>query len=726
MTTTTCKSFFIILFIIIFGFRSFSQINQGGVPPSIEYNIIDETEKINLIKPNMNIVHEEDIIRETTDPNAPQRMGISVKVNKTMSEIGTWTDIEGLGSIWRLEIKVEDAVALGVYYNEFYIPQGGKLFLYNKDRSYLIGAYTNINNPEESLFATEFIPGDVVILEYFKPLNVKEDAIISISNVAYAYRLIDFSFNKNTNSWYCMINVACQEGDNWEDQSKGIARMSIRIGGSYYWCSGSLINNTNNDRTPYFLSAAHCGEGSTSSDRLQWVFYFNFQSSSCSGSSSGYNSITGCQLKAKDQSYADSGSDFDLMKFNSSIPNSYDVYYNGWNRTNSTDNAGSGVGIHHPAGDIKKISTYLTPLVSSTFWNGLHSHWRLTWAETINGKSIMQGGSSGSPVFDSNGLIMGDLTGGYASNSCENPSPAYYGKIWYSWDKNGTTNSTMLKPWLDPGDTGIEKLSGVSWEIIPPNANFDAVSTNITQGDTVYFSDLSGPGILEWSWTFEGGEPSTSDLMNPNVFYADTGYFNVSLTVTNADGTDTEIKSDFVYVEQMQLPITDFEANKTSVSPGGVVSFTDLTLNNPDQWSWSFDGGSPSTSTYQNPTVRFNTPGIYNISLVTSNLGGSDSLLKEDYIHVAIVDIGENMSDKKPSIYPNPSNGLFTIEFNNVFISDVEIEIKTASGKSIQVHKKINASESFSVDMNDSPNGIYLINIYDGTSNITQKIALFR
>ena len=338
----------------------------------------------------------------------------------------------------------------------------------------------------------------------------------------------------------------------------------------------------------------------------------------------------------------------------------------------------------------------------------------------------MQGGSSGSPVFDSNGLIMGDLTGGYASNSCENPSPAYYGKIWYSWDKNGTTNSTMLKPWLDPGDTGIEKLSGVSWEIIPPNANFDAVSTNITQGDTVYFSDLSGPGILEWSWTFEGGEPSTSDLMNPNVFYADTGYFNVSLTVTNADGTDTEIKSDFVYVEQMQLPITDFEANKTSVSPGGVVSFTDLTLNNPDQWSWSFDGGSPSTSTYQNPTVRFNTPGIYNISLVTSNLGGSDSLLKEDYIHVAIVDIGENMSDKKPSIYPNPSNGLFTIEFNNVFISDVEIEIKTASGKSIQVHKKINASESFSVDMNDSPNGIYLINIYDGTSNITQKIALFR
>ncbi|MDG1901877.1 MAG: PKD domain-containing protein [Bacteroidales bacterium] len=726
MKTTTSKSFLIILFIIIFGFRSFSQINQGGIPPSIEYNIIDETDKINLIKPSMNAIHEEDIIREATNPNAPQRMGISVKVNKTMSEIGTWTDIEGLGSIWRLEIKVEDAVALGVYYNDFYIPQGGKLFLYNKDRSYLIGAYTNINNPEESLFATEFIPGDVVILEYFKPLSVKEDAIISISNVAYAYRLIDFSFNKNTNSWYCMINVACQEGDNWEDQSKGIARMSIRIGGSYYWCSGSLINNTNNDRTPYFLSAAHCGEGSTSSDRLQWVFYFNFQSSTCSGSSSGYNSITGCQLKAKDQSYADSGSDFDLMKFNSSIPDSYDVYYNGWNRTNSADDAGSGVGIHHPAGDIKKISTYDTPLISSTFWNGLHSHWRLTWAETINGKSIMQGGSSGSPVFDSNGLIMGDLTGGYASNTCENPSPAYYGKVWYSWDKNGTTNSTMLKPWLDPGNTGIEKLPGVSWEIIPPEADFEAMSTNIIQGDTVFFSDLSGPSILEWSWTFEGGEPSTSDLMNPNVFYADTGYFDVSLTVTNADGTDTEIKSDFVYVEQMQLPITEFEANITTVAPGGVVSFTDLTLNNPDQWSWSFDGGSPSTSEYQNPTVRFNTPGIYNISLVTSNLGGSDSLLKEEYIHVAIVNIGENISDKKPSIYPNPSNGLFTIDFNNAYSSDVEIEIKTASGKSIQVHKRINTSESFIVDMNDSPNGIYLINIYNGTSNITQKIALFR
>ena len=115
----------------------------------------------------------------------------------------------------------------------------------------------------------------------------------------------------------CMINVACEEGDGWENQVQGIARMSIKIGWSYYWCSGSLINNTNNNRVPYLLTAEHCGEGATSADLNQWIFYFNYQSSTCSGNYGPQQyTVTGCTLKAKDPIAGFAGSDFELMQLN--------------------------------------------------------------------------------------------------------------------------------------------------------------------------------------------------------------------------------------------------------------------------------------------------------------------------------------------------------------------------------------------------------------------------
>jgi PKD repeat protein len=433
--------------------------------------------------------------------------------------------------------------------------------------------------------------------------------------------------------------------------------------------------------------------------------------------------MTGCLLRARDGSYADAGSDFDLVEFNNSIPDYYDVYYNGWNRTNSNEDAESGVGIHHPAGDIKKISTYDFPLQSSNFWNGLPTHWQLFWAETVNGKSIMQGGSSGSPVFDSNGLIMGDLTGGYASNSCETPSPAYYGKFYYSWDQNGTTSSSQLKPWLDPDNTGIEKLPGVSWEIIPPEADYEANNTTITQGETVAFTDLSGPGILSWEWSFEGGEPSSSIEEDPFVVYPDTGYFSVSLTVVNADGTDTELKTDYIHVQQMQMPEAEFEANNTMVEPGAIVYFTDLSLNNPTEWEWILEGASPSNSSQQNPIVRYNDPGIFDVTLISSNLGGSDTLTKEDYIHVSVVGIEENNSEEIV-VYPNPNNGNFYVDFKDQKEKLVNIEICNAKGHLVKEFSNVSTIHKFPINLNNISRGNYVIYITCDDTKITKQISV--
>jgi PKD repeat protein len=622
----------------MFGLYSLAQISEGGIPQS--FSNMDLKEQLKLMefsKPDLEQLMIEDQINAESKFPGPERMGISIPVQLDLNNSGTWESLPDGSLIWRLKIKIADALALGVYYDQFFLPAGSKLFLYNDAGTQVIGAFTSQNNPESGLFATEFIQGDIVTLEYYEPAGTTEEAIISISEVAYAYRFVYFISDEGLRdqSLPCMINVACEEGIGWENQKKGIARLSIKIGYYYYWCSGSLINNTSNNRTPYLLTAEHCGEGANASDLNQWIFYFNYQSATCTGNyGPSSNTTTGCSLKSRDPLTGFDGSDWELVQLNSTPPASYGVYYNGWNRTNTP--ADSGVCLHHPAGDIKKVSTYLNPMISSTWWNGTPSHWRVTWSETANGLSIMEGGSSGSPVFDQDGLIMGDLSGGYQSNSCENPSPAWFGKVWYSWDQMGSTPATRLKDWLDPTNTGIYKQPGLSSQVLPPVVDFTSDTNHVLQGSTVQFTDMTtGNPAISWEWSFPGGTPNASDIQNPIVTYNEYGVFDVILTVENADGSDTETKTAYMTVDQVLMPEADFMASQVEITEGDIIDFTDLTANEPTSWAWQFEGAEPEISSEQNPdSVVYNIPGVYDVTLTATNNGGSNIEFKDDYITV--------------------------------------------------------------------------------------------
>jgi agmatine deiminase len=87
----------------------------------------------------------------------------------------------------------------------------------------------------------------------------------------------------------------------------------------------------------------------------------------------------------------------------------------------------------------------------------------------------------------------------------------------------------------------------------------------------------------------------------------------------------------------LQPPLANFTASSTTVSVGGSVTFTDTSTNNPTSWSWTFESGTPSSSTAQNPTVTYNTAGTFNVTLTAANAAGSDSETKTDYITVTSV-----------------------------------------------------------------------------------------
>ncbi|MCF8334625.1 MAG: T9SS type A sorting domain-containing protein, partial [Bacteroidales bacterium] len=285
---------------------------------------------------------------------------------------------------------------------------------------------------------------------------------------------------------------------------------------------------------------------------------FNYEARGCANPSlePEYNTMVGADKRANGGDEASSGSDFYLVELNNMIPNYINAYYNGWSRTGEA--ASSGVSIHHPQGDIKKISTFSSKLNSTGFGTSdLESHWKVTWSSTENGYGVTEPGSSGSPIFDQSGLVVGSLTGGNAGCGADTNQPDYYGKFSYSWERNGNRPEDRLKDWLDPNNQGVSSLSGLAHgeEPLPTIANFSTEDTTIVIGGVINFSNLVVGAINEYKWTFEGAEPNSSTDVNPGpVHYKNYGSYDVKLEVSGPDGSADTVKKDYIRVIAKAYP----------------------------------------------------------------------------------------------------------------------------------------------------------------------------
>jgi hypothetical protein len=524
-----------------------SQTSEGGFPPGLTKFPYMEMTEIRLHSPDAALLRMEDTQAEKR--GEPDRVGVVLEANIDLLKQGVWTTLEDGSAVCRLMISSEGAYALVPYFNAFRLSPGNRLFIYDAAGGQVKGAFSHRNNHPSGYFAVELIAGESMIVEYHQKKRSGFDEVV-ISEVGYHYKK-DGIFIEGMTSDHCEVNMNCSpEGDDWQDQKRGIARILLKAGGGNFWCTGSLVNNTRRDRTPYFLTANHCGENASTEDYLQWVFYFNFESPDCEGFSSGPDNqtLTGSEVMSR---YDEGGSDFKLLLLQEEIPDSYEPYFNGWDRTEEISSRG--VCIHHPAGDVKKVSTYTTPLLSSTWNGGESTHWEVVWSETPNGHGVTEGGSSGAPIFSSDGYILGALTGGLAA--CEPggggpgtgpDKPDFFGKIYWSWDQNGTALSERLKEWLDPDNTGMEKLRGINSIL---TADFEASARTILIGNSVEFTNISSGSPNQYEWYFEGGTPAVSFNKEPGtVIYDSAGVFSVTLIVIQGANSDTLVQNDFIEV----------------------------------------------------------------------------------------------------------------------------------------------------------------------------------
>ncbi|MDR3704788.1 MAG: trypsin-like peptidase domain-containing protein [Paludibacteraceae bacterium] len=568
--------FFTIILFLVFSFGLFAQISEGGFP-----NSYYDRFKSSAVIPSLGLetIDIKSLLNEDKSNGILYRYGVTKDVNINIKSEGVKTQV-GAGAIWRYKLVADSAKSLKMLFSKFNIPQGASLFVYNSDYSVVYGAYTRANVTPDSTFAIADFPGNELTLEYYEPSTAVFSGSLMLGKVSQAYRdLKDVMSTITTTEDSLYVDVNCG-GLDWQVQKHAICRYSFVEDTSSYLCSGSLINNINNDGTPYFLTAHHCVSSTIVAQTV--IAYFNYETKGCGlGAKINYNKMT---LSGASLISTGANSDYTLLKFTSTPPAAYQPYYAGWDLTNW---ATSTVGIHHPEGLKKKISfDYDAP---TTFdwvisWNeGSDSPANTHWLVSFD-KGHVGAGSSGSPLFNQNKRIIGQLHGGGTSDS-------YYGKLNYSWTHSDVGYS-MLKNYLAGGKDSTY-LNGYFPITNPPDASFFSGYTKVCLGAPIAFTDHSAFNITSWKWTFT---PSTvaflnstsASSQNPVVSFNNPGTYSVKLNVQNSAGKDS-VTATIVAGSTLVLSYESTPASGTCLSS---VDSVVVTGGGATKFSWQLSSAS--------------------------------------------------------------------------------------------------------------------------------------
>lgn len=441
---------------------------------------------------------QDELIRRAEDGDKMGQMSMYGEIINTTVDIaaqGTWTtDLDG-NQICQFRFRTANAKAVGAIFSDFNLPQGAFYFIYSADRSYFEGPFDASENHESGIYRTPEVFGDEAIIEYVQPANVIGTPRLVVRGFIHFYRFIydyrdDRASEDRGSSDPCEVDVNCPEGDPWEDQKNAEVRLSLVAGNGVGLCSGTLVNNTSYDCKNYILTAMHCTIDSNTSDLLASTVRFRYQRANCgSGSAPAQYQKVGLILRAdSNDGGGATGSDFALVEMDDAIPSSWNAFYAGWyagTDAPTADGNGHRVwGIHHPSGDVKKISTGGS--VSSATWGASNHHWRVNWVQTETNWGVTEGGSSGSPIYNKDKRIVGTLTGG--GSFCTSPSsPDYYGKMDKHWTGNPNPSNEDLVDWLDAAGTGLIALDGA---YPGPSLSAPCTPTTTTQVNELQFNDF--------------------------------------------------------------------------------------------------------------------------------------------------------------------------------------------------------------------------------------------
>ncbi len=610
-----------------------AQLSHGGQPA----NWATKTAPSGIQFERMGAIDREQLALEDaiTDQykDIPYRFGVEFETHFTLENSGTLTHNTETGmSTWMLGLECPGALSMSIRFDEFRVPKGGEVFIWSADRKEFLGSFNYKNVKPSGVLACGLVHGDRIVVEYNYPSHLQDRGALKVGEVVHTYRpfasspfvqdAIEALRGPFGSSGACNVNVNCPEAADWQIEKRSVA---IIVQGGSGVCTGALVNNTANDGTPYFLTANHCTSGSNVGN---WVFYFNHEAANCTGNTGPTTDlISGAELIANN-----AGSDVALLLLADTPPASYDVQYAGWDATDNENAVSSAACIHHPGGNVKKFSVEEDAPYHDTS-GGAQVWWVDDWE-----LAVTEPGSSGSPLFNQDHRIIGQLYGGASAcnGSVGNGQYDFYGRFGVSWD-NGNTAATRLRDWLDPLNTGALVLDGYPEGFSLPNLDAQSggisnvaannCSDQITPVFTLFNHGTTTLNSCTINYQLNGGSTSTinwNGALNSNL----SATVNLP-TLTAANGSNTLT----VWITNVNgQPADDVTTNNTSTFTFNAISGNASTFSvnvilddYPEETSWDIQDNAGNViatgDSYTGGTVNVDVcvaPGCYEFTLYDS------------------------------------------------------------------------------------------------------------
>ncbi len=658
------------------------------------------------------------------------RFAYTFDVDFSPENSGMWDTLPDGTRLWRLGIASENAHSLNIIFNPYHVPRGCKLFVYNEDKSFVIGALTHKNNKASGVLPVSPVPGERLIIEYQVPAGVSETGELVISKVNHDYKDV-FKYLKLKDANYgksgdCNIDIKCPLGNDWQDVKNAVCRLLIT---GKELCSGALVNNTNYDGKPYVLTANHCV--TTESKANNSIFYFNYESPYCNGpDGSVKHNISTASLKA-----TTSKLDFSLVELSEKPPFSFSPFYAGWNADGTKPS--STVTIHHPLGDVKKISKDNDEPITANFGSGydFQSHWKIIEWD----KGVTEGGSSGGPLFNMDQQIIGDLTGGDAK--CSNPVNDYFAKFSNSWDDYEDINA-QLKCWLDPQGLGVLSISGFD-PYAEVKEGCDTLR-NIFSSENEVVYQFSDPGWGTWS-----GQNSEGYKAYAEQFFVDY---------------DRDLAGMFIHFEKaynsLSFATITLKVWDGKSLPESVVYSEDILIRDIREKSWNFYGFDSAVRVADTFFVGYeiyyrtfmDTISVYQAAnrgaekLKTAYIKNDnkwysfDGLIAGDFSTsyairvVSCLEIPDMITEPEKddtkeniiTIYPNPVYDIIHVNYHSdKQANNIHFGLFNLNGLQV-MDKTIHLPSDATIDLGGLPPGIYIAKINTGNELVTKKVLIIR